>query len=242
MSEFTIYPAVDLHAGQVVRLQQGKRHQMVKYTMDPEVAANEWIKQGATWLHVVNLDGAFGDDSQSNIDALKNIISVSNGSTSIQFGGGLRDLASIDHIFSLGVSRVILGTVAVENPALMRYALRTFGAHKIFLGVDAENGFVKISGWEEKTQISPHDLIHQFLSDGLETIIYTNIKRDGMGTGVDIDSSKQIIEDTGLNVIASGGVANLQDIKEVKLAGLDGVIVGKALYDGNVNLAEALSC
>ena len=242
MSEFTIYPAIDLHAGQVVRLRQGNRHQMVKYSSDPKLAAKEWIRQGATWLHVINLDGAFGIESQSNIHALKSIIALSNGSASLQFGGGLRDLASIDHIFSLGVSRVILGTVAIENPDLMRYALRTFGSHRIMLGVDAENGFVKISGWEEKTQISPHDLINEFLHDGLETIIYTNIKRDGMGTGVDIDGSKQIIEDTGLNVIASGGVAHLQDIKDVKKAGLDGVIIGKALYEGNVNLAEALLC
>jgi phosphoribosylformimino-5-aminoimidazole carboxamide ribotide isomerase len=242
MREFTIYPAIDLHAGQVVRLQQGSRYQMVKYTIDPEAAAVEWVKQGAKWLHVINLDGAFGNNSQSNINALKKIITLSNGSASIQFGGGLRDLASIDHIFSLGVSRVILGTVAVENPDLLRYALRTFGSHKIVLGVDAEDGFVKISGWEEKTHTSPHDLVNEFLKDGLERIIYTNIKHDGMGTGVDIDGSKQIIEDTGLNVIASGGVANLQDIKDVKQAGLDGVIVGKALYEGNFNLSEAFSC
>lgn len=242
MSAFTVFPAIDLHAGQVVRLRQGNRHRMVTYAMEPEMAAQDWIRQGASWLHIINLDGAFGDDSQSNIDALKNIIAVSNGSASIQFGGGLRDLASIDHIFSLGVSRVVLGTVAVENPDLMRYALRTFGSHKIVLGVDAENGFVKISGWEQKTFTSPIDLINEFMNDDLETIIYTNITKDGMGTGVDMIGSQQIIDETGLNVIASGGVANVEDVKAVKKAGFSGVIIGTALYEGELSLSEAISC
>ena len=242
MSAFTVFPAIDLHAGQVVRLRQGNRHRMVTYAMEPEMAAQDWIRQGASWLHIINLDGAFGDDSQSNIDALKNIIAVSNGSASIQFGGGLRDLASIDHIFSLGVSRVVLGTVAVENPDLMRYALRTFGSHKIVLGVDAENGFVKISGWEQKTLTSPIDLINEFMNDDLETIIYTNITKDGMGTGVDMIGSQQIIDETGLNVIASGGVANVEDVKAVKKAGFSGVIIGTALYEGELSLSEAISC
>ncbi|MFN2304789.1 MAG: 1-(5-phosphoribosyl)-5-[(5-phosphoribosylamino)methylideneamino]imidazole-4-carboxamide isomerase [Anaerolineales bacterium] len=242
MNEFTIYPAIDLHIGQVVRLRQGSREKMITYEIDPEMAAREWINQGATWLHVVNLDGAFGSNSETNINALKEIISVSNGSASVQFGGGLRDLASIDHILSLGVSRVILGTVAIKNPDLLRYALRTFGPQKIILGVDAEDGFVKIAGWEEETPKSPHTLVNEFTNDGLETIIYTNIKRDGMGTGVDILGSKQIMTDTGLNVIASGGIDKIEDIKEVKSAGLNGVIVGKALYEKNFDLSEALSC
>ena len=239
---FTVFPAIDLHQGQVVRLQQGKRENRKSFSLTPGEAAEKWISQGSIWLHVVNLDGAFGENSSKNLKALRQVISQAKGAAKVQFGGGVRDLATIDFMLSLGVSRVILGTAAVRDPKLMKSALRTFGSNKIILGVDARDGKVRIAGWEEKTPHSPTALIDLFKPDGLDIVIYTNILRDGMKTGVDITSTQKIAKTTGLDVIASGGVATLEDIRAVKSAGLSGVVVGKALYEGNVNLSEALKC
>ena len=242
MKNFTVFPAIDLRDGKVVRLKQGDKDRIKTFDQEPRKAAERWVSQGAKWLHVVNLDGAFGEDSKANLLALQGILSAANGHASVQVGGGVRDLASIDHVFSLGVSRIILGTAAVKNPKLLQDALSTFGSERIILGVDARDGLVRVSGWEEKTAQTPLSLIKQFLPYGLATVIYTNIHRDGMQQGADIESTKQLSEATKLNVIASGGVASLEDIKSVKNAGLAGVIVGKALYENNFSLSEALSC
>lgn len=242
MKNFTVFPAIDLRDGHVVRLKQGDKDRVKAFDLQARKAAERWVDQGATWLHVVNLDGAFGEDSKANLLALQEILSAANGHASVQFGGGVRDLASIDHIFSLGVSRIILGTAAVKNPKLLQEALSTFGPERIILGVDARDGLVRVSGWEEKTAQSPLSLIKQFLPYGIATVIFTNIHRDGMQQGADIESTKHLSEATKLNVIASGGVASLEDIKAIKSAGLAGVIVGKALYENSFSLSEALSC
>jgi len=241
-SKFIVFPAIDLRAGQVVRLKQGKRSDMKTFNLDPANAAKKWIEEGAEWLHVVNLDGAFSEESSTNIQALKQILSVANGSAKVQSGGGVRDLASIDFMLSLGISRVILGTAAVREPELMMAALQTFSPQRLALGVDASDGKVRISGWEEKTSISPTALIEKFIPEGLNTVIYTNIQRDGMLSGVDVQGTRVIAEATGMKVIASGGVASLEDIHAVKAADLAGVIVGKALYEDKFKLSEALIC
>ena len=241
-NRFIIFPAIDLHQGKVVRLQQGKRENRKSFDLKPEEAAEKWISQGADWLHVVNLDGAFGEDSSKNLKALRRVISQAKGSACVQLGGGVRDLSTIDLMLSLGVSRVILGTAAVRDPKMMRSALRTFGPRKIVLGVDARDGKVRISGWQEITFHSPIALIKSFKPDDLNTVIYTNIHRDGMEAGVDVPSTQQIAIATGVDVIASGGVASLEDIRAVKSAGLVGIIVGKALYENNFTLSEALRC
>jgi len=241
-NKFTVLPAIDLYNGQVVRLQQGKRTNSTRFNLKPEEAAEKWITEGADWLHIVNLDGAFGEESPQNINALRRILSRANGAAKVQFGGGVRDLSTIDFIFSLGVSRVILGTAAVRDPKLMTAALQTFGGRKIILGVDARNNKVRIAGWEEKTSQAPEALIAAFKPEGLNTVVFTNIKRDGMRSGVDVRSTEKIAESTGLNVIASGGVASLGDVRSVKAAGLAGVIIGKALYENNFTLSEALQC
>lgn len=242
MRNFTVFPAIDLRDGHVVRLKQGDKDRIKAFDLDPSKAAGRWVDQGATWLHVVNLDGAFGEDSNANLLALKQILSAANSHASVQFGGGLRDLASIDHIFSLGVSRVILGTAAVKNPKLLQEALKTFGSERIVLAVDARDGLVRVSGWKEQTAQTPLSLIKKFLPYGIATVIFTNIRRDGMQQGADIESTKQLSESAKLSVIASGGVASLEDIKAVRNSGLAGVIVGKALYENNFSLLEALSC
>lgn len=239
---FSVFPAIDLQAGQVVRLKQGKRENSKIFNLTPKNAAEKWIAEGARWLHVVNLDGAFGEDSSANISALQQILSFAKDTVKVQFGGGVRDLASIDFLLSLGISRVIFGTVAVKKPDLIKQALKTFGPSKIILGVDAKDEKVRISGWAENSKISPIKLINSFVPDGLSTVIFTNIRRDGMQSGVDIHSTCAIAQATGLNLIASGGVASIQDIQSAKEAGLAGVIVGKALYEGQFTLSEALKC
>jgi phosphoribosylformimino-5-aminoimidazole carboxamide ribotide isomerase len=242
INQFTVFPAIDLYNGQVVRLQQGKRANRTNFNLKPEEAAGKWISEGADWLHVVNLDGAFGEDSKHNINALRRILLTVNGAVNVQFGGGVRDLSTIDFILSLGVSRVILGTAAVRQPRLMKAALQTFGAQKIILGVDARNSKVRIAGWEEKTSQAPETLIESFKPEGLSTVVFTNINRDGMGSGVDVRATETIAETTGLNVIASGGVASLKDVRLVKSAGLAGVIIGRALYENEFTLSEAIQC
>ncbi len=242
MTEFTVYPAIDLQHGSVVRLKQGLRNQSTIYADSPAHVAKQFIDQGAKWLHVVNLDGAFGEDSRTNIERLQEIVKTADGSASIQFGGGLRDLAAISHVLSLGVSRVIIGTAAVVDPYFLPGALNAFGSKQIILGVDARQGLVHISGWQDKTDLTPLELVQHFIPSGLETIIYTSILRDGMQTGVDVTSTATLASNSGLEVIASGGVGSIEDIRAVKAAGLPGVIVGKALYEGSFSLSEAISC
>ena len=242
MKPFTIYPAIDLKAGGVVRLKQGRLKDSKTFDLSPQQAAETWIEQGAEWLHVVNLDGAFGEDSKSNLTALKQILAVARGKGMVQFGGGLRSLEGIEHIIMMGVTRVILGTAAVVNPELMYQALEEFGSDRVVLGVDARDGFVRVAGWEKATEVTPIALVRRYFGSGLKRIIYTNVRRDGMETGVDIESTKELAITTGLEVIASGGVGTLTDIRRVKAAGLAGVVVGKALYEKNFTLSEAMRC
>lgn len=242
MTDFTIYPAIDLKIGKVVRLKQGNRLDSKTFDLSPRVAADTWIAQGASWLHVINLDGAFGEDSSPNLDALEKILSVSIGKASVQFGGGLRSMDGIEQILALGVERIILGTAAVEEPDLLFQALEEFGPDRVVLGIDARDGLVRVGGWEKTTEVTPILLANHFVDRGLKTVIYTNVQRDGMQTGVDIESTKELSSATGLEVIASGGVGSLEDIRKVKEAGLPGVVVGKALYEKNFTLSEAIQC
>jgi len=242
MTPFTVYPAIDLKEGRVVRLAQGQRHKSKIFEVQPSEAAEKWIEQGADWLHVVNLDGAFGDALQPRLTALEEILSVSIGRASVQYGGGLRSMDLIREILSMGAARVIIGTAGVENPALMIEALETFGPNRIVFGIDARDGLVRIGGWEKKTSLTPIDLANRYIKYGLRTIIYTNIKRDGMQSGVDIPSTIALAAGSGLKTIASGGVGTLEDIRQVKAAGLPGVVVGKALYEKKFTLSEAIKC
>ena len=239
---FTLYPAIDLHQGYVVRLQQGKRDLETLFPVNPQEAAQKWINEGAQWLHVVNLDGAFGEDSSANLTALRSILSVSNGAAEVQYGGGLKNLASIDCILSMGVSRVILGSAAAAQPEFFIKALNTFGASKIVLGLDTKDNRVCIAGWEKKTTLSPIAMVQQFIPEGLQTVIHTNIRRDGMQTGVDIQSTSSIADRTRLEIIASGGTASINDVLAVKAAGIPGLVIGKALYEEQFTLKEALQC
>ncbi len=242
MKKFTIYPAIDLRSGVVVRLEQGQKDRIKRFDFQPTQAAQHWIEQGASWLHVVNLDGAFGEDARPNLVELEKIMAITAGQASVQFGGGLRSIEAIREVLSMGVKRVILGTAAVEQPNLIPKALTAFGPERVILGVDARDGFVQISGWERDTSLTPLALAKRFISDGLRTVIYTNVRRDGMQRGVDIQGTRALADGTGLKVIASGGVGTLEDIRLVKESGLSGVIIGRALYEQVFTLTEAIKC
>ena len=241
--KFTIYPAIDLRKGQVVRLIQGDPKQQTIYSTDPGEITRTWLQAGLKWLHVINLDGAFEEDQNPNLKALKTIAKIGGAmNANIQFGGGLRSLEQIEAALNLGIKRVILGTVATHQPELVTQAIKYFGREAIGIGIDAWNGIVKIRGWMKSAYISPLELAHRMADIGVKTLIFTNIKRDGVGTGVDIDATLTLSEATGLSVIASGGVATLEDIETVKASGLAGVIIGRALYEGQIDIKEALAC
>ncbi len=234
---FTIYPAIDLRGGKVVRLKEGDPARMTSYSDDPAEMAKRWIDTGATWLHVVNLDGAFGESDHANRAALESILKLG---VRVQFGGGMRSLESIEAALSLGVSRVILGTIAIEQPEIVRDALTRFGAERIAVGIDARDGLVRTRGWKDNSGVPTLDLALQMRTVGLGTVIFTDVSRDGLGSGLNIPATRELSEMSGLDVIASGGVHTIDDVKAAKNAGLAGCIIGRALYDGTVDLVEAL--
>jgi phosphoribosylformimino-5-aminoimidazole carboxamide ribotide isomerase len=238
---FTIYPAIDLRNGRIVRLQYGDPHKETVFGDDPAKMGQKWIDAGATWLHVVNLDGAFNEKGAANWAALPKLTQLG---AKIQFGGGIRALADIERALDVGVTRVILGTAAIENPDLVAKAMARYGAAHIVVGIDARDGEVKTRGWMQGTAVSPTELGIQMKELGVQTIIYTDINRDGVLTGVNAQATAELAQATGLQVIASGGVATLDDITRcAALApqGVVGVITGRAIYDGRINLTEAFN-
>ncbi|MEE8390582.1 MAG: 1-(5-phosphoribosyl)-5-[(5-phosphoribosylamino)methylideneamino]imidazole-4-carboxamide isomerase [Anaerolineae bacterium] len=232
-----IYPAIDLRHGRVVRLMQGDPEQETKYADDPLIVARRWQEAGAEWLHVVNLDGAFGEQDKENQTALERILTTG---LRVQFGGGLRDLNSVRRALDLGVSRVVIGTAAVKNPALVETALDAFGPERIALGIDAREDQVRTHGWKKVTPMTAMELAQRWTAQGIRWIIFTDVARDGMGSGLNLEATVQLAQKTGLYVIASGGVANLADVQQTYEAGLSGVIIGRALYEGQVALENAL--
>ncbi|MBM3130699.1 MAG: 1-(5-phosphoribosyl)-5-[(5-phosphoribosylamino)methylideneamino]imidazole-4-carboxamide isomerase [Chloroflexi bacterium] len=237
-----IFPAVDLRHGRVVRLQQGRADAETKYSDDPAQVAARWQNEGAEWLHIVNLDGAFGDSKgvQLNAPALQAILTTV--SIPVQFGGGLRDLASIESAFARGVARVVIGTAAIENPQLVSDALARFGTARIVIGIDARAGKVATHGWRTQSPISNLDLAKQMSERGVVRIVYTDIARDGMLRGVDTNAMAELARAANVRVIASGGVASLRDIEALAAQEeVEGAIVGQALYTGAINLEEAIA-
>lgn len=238
ISNFTIYPAIDLRNGKVVRLAQGDLARTTVYGDDPTEMAKRWQGEGASWLHVVNLDGAFGESSIANLAALEKIVQLG---IKVQFGGGIRDLESVKRVISLGVSRVVIGTAAIENPKLIDEALREFSSQQIAVGVDAKDGKVRIKGWVEEAATTATELAKRLKTQGIEIIIFTDVARDGIGVGVNVESSVMLARDSGVAVIASGGVRDSSDVHRVREANLAGIIIGRALYEGTVNLRLLIS-
>ncbi len=235
-----VIPAIDLKEGRCVRLEQGLMDKDTVYSDDPAGQALSWQEQGGELLHIVDLDGAFAGVPR-NRDAIRSIIEAVSIPT--ELGGGIRDLATIETYLELGVSRVILGTVAKENPALVAEACRLFSG-RIVVGIDARDGLVAVRGWADVTEKRATELAREMEDYGVEAIIYTDIARDGMMQGPNIEATRQLAEAISIPVIASGGVSSLDDIVRlmaVEHAGISGVITGKAIYTGSLSLREAVA-
>jgi phosphoribosylformimino-5-aminoimidazole carboxamide ribotide isomerase len=239
MREFILYPAIDLRLGQVVRLAQGDPQREQRYSCDPEAVSRRWLAEGAKWLHVVNLDGALGQRAERNLGALERILETG---ARVQFGGGLRGMDDIRAAFDAGVERVVLGTAAVETPELVDQALARYGPRRVALAIDTRDGQVRMRGWKEASALDPLELATEFAGAGGTHCVVTDIARDGMGMGLNLELAGRVQGWARLQVIASGGATGIRDVVDARQAGLAGVIIGRALYDGRIALAEALRC
>ncbi|MFU1606962.1 1-(5-phosphoribosyl)-5-[(5-phosphoribosylamino)methylideneamino]imidazole-4-carboxamide isomerase [Sulfitobacter pontiacus] len=232
-----LYPAIDLKDGQAVRLVHGDMEKSTVFNDDPAAQAREFVDAGCTWLHLVDLNGAFAG-TPVNAAPVEAILKSCN--VPAQLGGGIRDMATIEAWLDKGLARVILGTVAVENPALVREAARAFPG-KVAVGIDARNGRVATKGWAEETDVMVTDLAKSFEDAGVAALIYTDIMRDGAMGGPNIDATAALARAVNIPVIASGGVSSLSDLEALKETGvISGAISGRALYDGAIDLSEAL--
>jgi len=240
-----LYPAIDLRKGRCVRLRQGDPDQERVFSEEPAEMAQRWAAAGATWLHVVNLDGAFesrlGSEKSPNLKALEQILRAVE--INVQFGGGIRSFDDMDLLLEMGVDRLILGTMALQKPQLVRQAVDEFGKETIAVGVDARNGRVATQGWTKMSGLSPVEVGRRMRQLGVPRLIFTDISRDGTLEGVNVEATARLARETGVKVIASGGVAGLDDLRALaahEAEGVEGVIIGAALYTGAINLTEAL--
>lgn len=235
-----VIPAIDLKEGKCVRLEQGLMEKDTVFNNDPGAQARDWQDQGAELLHIVDLDGAFAGEPKNKaaIEAIIKAITIP-----AQLGGGIRDIATIDAYLSLGLDRVIIGTAAQRNPELVREACAKFPG-RIMVGIDAKDGMVAVQGWAEVTNITAVELARKFEDCGVTAIIYTDISRDGMLQGPNLEATRALAEAVSIPIIASGGVSSLNDIKnlmEIESSGVTGVITGKAVYTGAIKLSEAIA-
>jgi len=239
MSDFTIYPAIDIRGGKAVRLVQGDYNQETVYNDSPVAAAKEWAAQGASWIHLVDLDGAKAGHPV-NAELIGEIARAVD--VPVQIGGGLRTFEDVERLIGLGVSRVIIGTAAIENREFVNQVLARYG-DKAAIGIDARNGYVATRGWIETSEVKAEDLAVQLAAQGASTFIFTDISRDGMMEGPNVEAIVSLARVSGKPVIASGGVSRMADLTNLAARRTDGVagaIVGKALYTGSINLAEAV--
>lgn len=230
-----VFPAIDIRDGKCVRLIQGRIDQQTVYFQDPVEVAKLWQGQGATWLHVIDLDGAFGQ-SKKNRKVIADIVSQCNIPT--QVGGGVRSLEDAKELLNIGVDRFIVGTVAIKNPQLLSDLLLLY-REKVVVSLDCLNGFVQIEGWTDGSSIDAFEFAQTLKQKGVETIVYTDISKDGMLEGPNFEQLSRI-QESGLNVIASGGISTLDDVIKVKEMGIYGAIIGKALYEDRIDLKELM--
>ena len=235
-----IIPAIDLKDGHCVRLKQGLMEDATVFSEDPAAMARHWVDQGAQRLHLVDLNGAFAG-KPVNGGAIKAIVAEMGGEIPIQLGGGIRDLDTIERYLDDGISYIIIGTAAVKNPGFLHEACDAFPGH-IIVGLDAKDGKVAVDGWSKLTGHDVADLARKFEDYGVEAVVYTDIGRDGMLTGVNIEATVALAQNLRIPVIASGGITNLEDVKRlcaVESEGIMGAITGRAIYEGTLNFAAA---
>lgn len=235
-----IYPAIDLRGGNCVRLVKGDFSRETIYSTDPGAMAREWASAGASSIHVVDLDGALAGESR-NLEAIKAI--MKEGGIPIEVGGGIRNMSHIERLLTAGVHQVILGSAAVKNPELVKEACKAYPG-RIVVGIDAKNGDVAVEGWEASGHIQAEELAKKMADAGVERIIFTDIARDGMLSGVNVEATVAVAKASGLKVTASGGGASLEDLKILKKRetdGIEGCIIGKALYTGAIDLRQAVA-
>jgi len=232
-----LYPAIDIKNGQCVRLKQGRFHDVEVYSLIPAEIAKEWEACGASYIHVVDLDGALAG-RMVNEEAIRNIIKSVN--IPVQTGGGIRTPQDVEMKLNMGISRVIIGTKAVENPAFVKEMVQNFGAEHIVVGIDARNGYVAVEGWEKTSSRSAVEFALQMKDIGVQTIVYTDIAKDGMLQGPNLEATAEMVRATGLDIIASGGVSAMKDLEDLEAINAGGAIIGKALYEKCVNLREAV--
>lgn len=234
-----VFPAIDLRGGKCVRLYKGDFSQETVFSEAPAEMAQKWASMGAQYLHVVDLDGALQGKAM-NLAAIKDILAAVH--IPVELGGGIRSLENIEAALALGIQRVILGSAAVQDPQLVKEACARYG-NRIVVGIDARDGVVAIQGWERSGEVKAVALAKEMAAYGVQTIIYTDIARDGTLTGLNLAATVQLAEESGVRVVASGGVSSLEDIRQVKAheaQGIEGVIVGKAIYTGQIDLRQAL--
>lgn len=233
-----LYPAIDMKNGKCVRLTQGAFDNVKVYGDNPADMAGLWAEQGASFLHLVDLDGALTGRS-INESAIRAIVEQVN--IPVELGGGLRSAAAVRHMLDLGVSRCIIGTKAAERPEFIRELVEEFGPEKIVAGVDAKDGMVAVDGWERTSEMTAIALCLKMKEYGVRHIVYTDISRDGMLSGPNVPYTKMLAKETGLDVIASGGVSSMEDLENLYENGIQGVIIGKALYEKRIYLPEAIA-
>lgn len=235
-----IFPAIDIRGGKCVRLFKGDFAQETVFSDRPEEMAAKWEAQGGKFLHLVDLDGALAGKSV-NLDVVKKIVDTVR--IPVELGGGIRTMENIDEVLSLGVQRVILGSVAVKNPALVKEACQKYG-DRVVVGIDAKDGIVAVDGWGVSGDVEVTVLAKEMAKAGVKTIIYTDISRDGTMSGVNVEATARLARESGVKIVASGGVKSLDDIKALLLCeqdGIEGVIVGKSIYTGSLDLQEAIA-
>jgi phosphoribosylformimino-5-aminoimidazole carboxamide ribotide isomerase len=235
-----IIPAIDLRDGRCVRLTQGRRQEVKVYDGDPVAVAKKFEDAGARMLHVVDLDGAFADKNQKNRKVVRRIIRAVD--IPVQFGGGLRSVTDVQQMIEFGAAQVVIGTLAAESPETLERFVQLFG-FRVCVGIDARKGVVLTHGWEKEGRFSAAALARRVADAGVDRIVYTDVARDGMLTGVNLEQTCAIARESGLKVTASGGVSSLEDLRQLQSigkCGIDSVIVGKALYEGRFTLKEAL--
>ena len=231
-----IYPAIDMVEGRAVRLRQGRSDDMTVYG-DPLMMARQFYGEGAQYLHMVDLDGAFTGEGGNKALALSIARQVP---IKIQLGGGIRDMDTITRLLEGGIERVILGTAALRNPELVLRAIEKFGCERVVIGIDAREGRVAVQGWVEGSDVTPLELAQKMRAAGAKYIVYTDIARDGMLSGPNLENTRELVEKSGMSIIASGGVSAPEDVERVRDLGCEGAIIGKALYEGRITLGQAL--